>query len=114
MARQNVRLVAYAWGRQYVDDLLDFALAAALAPGNLPALAAVFECTAVIVTEEKLFDYGRARHLVLVCEHHDSRCWLARTAFSSTSLVPLMRTWCSSTSMTSMSDRRYAFRNGTE
>ena len=60
MARQNVRLVAYAWGRQYVDDLLDFALAAALAPGNLPALAAVFECTAVIVTEEKLFDYVRA------------------------------------------------------
>jgi hypothetical protein len=60
MARQNVRLVAYAWGRQYVDDLLDFALAAALAPGNLPALAAFFECTAVIVTEEKLFDYVRA------------------------------------------------------
>ena len=60
MARQNVRLVAYAWGRHYVDDFLDFALSAALAPGNLPALAAVFECTAVIVTEEKLFDYVRA------------------------------------------------------
>src|ERR1700730_5660317 len=60
MARQNVRLIAYAWGRQYVDDLLDFALSAALAPGNLPALAAVFDCTAVIVTEEHRFDYVRA------------------------------------------------------
>jgi hypothetical protein len=60
MARQNIRLVSYAWGRHYLDDLLDFALSAALAPGNLPALAAVFDCTAVIVTEEKLFNYVRA------------------------------------------------------
>ena len=59
-ARHQVRLVGYAWGRSYVDDLLDFALSAALAPGNLPALAAVFDCTAVIVTEEKLFNYVRA------------------------------------------------------
>ena len=71
MARQNVRLVAYAWGRHYVDDLLDFALSAALAPGNLPALTAVFNCTAVLVTEEKLFDYVRAhpttRKLEQIC-----------------------------------------------
>lgn len=60
MGRQNVRLVTYAWGRQYVDNLLDFALSAALAPGNLPALAAVFKCTVVIVTEEKLFEHVRA------------------------------------------------------
>src|SRR5262249_43150824 len=60
MARRNVRFVAYAWGRHYVKDLLDFALSAALAPGNLPAVAAVFDCTAVIVTEEKVFDYVRA------------------------------------------------------
>jgi len=71
MARQNVRLVTYAWGRQYVDDLLNFALSAALAPGNLPALRAVFDCTAVIVTEEKLFDYVRVhpttRKLQQIC-----------------------------------------------
>jgi hypothetical protein len=71
MAQQNVRLVAFAWGRHYVDHLLDFALSAALAPGNLPALAAVFDCTAVIVTEEKLFDYVRThpttRKLEQVC-----------------------------------------------
>ena len=57
MARQNVRLVTIAWGRTYVDHLLDFALSAALAPGNLPALTAVFDCTTVIVTEEQLFNY---------------------------------------------------------
>jgi len=71
MARQKVRLVAFAWGRHYVDDVLDFALSAALAPGNLPALATVFDCSAVIVTEEKLFDYVRAhpitRKLEQVC-----------------------------------------------
>src|SRR5262245_41588751 len=60
MARQKVRLVAYAWGRDYLDNVLDYALSAALAPGNLPALAAVFDCTAVLVTEQKLFDYVRA------------------------------------------------------
>src|SRR5215813_3444759 len=71
MAQQKVRLVAFAWGRHYVNNLLDFALSAALAPGNLPALAAVFDCTAVIVTEEKLFDYVRThpttRKLEQVC-----------------------------------------------
>src|SRR5260370_41866228 len=71
MAQQKVRLVAFAWGRHYIDDLLDFALSAALAPGNLPALAAVFDCTAVIVTEHKLFDYVRAhpttRKLEQIC-----------------------------------------------
>jgi hypothetical protein len=61
MARQRVRFVAYAWGRHYVDLLLDFALAAALSPRNLPAVAAVFDCTAVIVTEQNFFDYVR-RH----------------------------------------------------
>src|SRR3984893_8167937 len=60
MPQRKVRLIGYAWGRDYLDNLLDFAFPAALAPGNIPALAAVFECTAVIVTEEKLFDYVRA------------------------------------------------------
>src|SRR5262245_56387437 len=60
------------------------------------------------------FESLRARHLVLICEHPVWPFWLARTAFSSKSLRPLMRTWLSSTSMTSMSDRRYAFRKGTD
>jgi len=60
MAGNSVRLVTCAWGRDYLDNLLDFALPAALAPGNLPALAGVFDCTATIVTEDKLFNYAQA------------------------------------------------------
>jgi hypothetical protein len=58
--RPQVRLVTFAWGRDYVDDLLEFALPAALAPGNLPALADQFDCSAVIITEEALFGHVRA------------------------------------------------------
>lgn len=56
---RKVRLVTFAWGKPYVDRLLERALAAALAPGNLPALANRFDCTVVVVTEEALFDYVR-------------------------------------------------------
>jgi hypothetical protein len=66
-----VRLVTYAWGRRYIDRLLDFALASVLAPGNLPALARAFDCTVVVVTEKNLFDYVRAhpiaRQVEAVC-----------------------------------------------
>src|SRR5262249_14433037 len=44
----------------YVDRLLCYAAAAALAPGNLPALTAVFDCTFVILTEQRLFEHVRA------------------------------------------------------
>jgi hypothetical protein len=37
------------------------------------------------------FESLRARHLVLACEHHDWAFWLARTAFSSNSLLLLIR-----------------------
>jgi FkbM family methyltransferase len=69
--QQPLRLVTYAWGKHHVDDLLNFALASALAPGNLPALVKVFDCTVVIVTEESLFDHVKsssaARALQGVC-----------------------------------------------
>ena len=68
MWRQPVRLVASAWGRRHLDDLLDFALPAALAPGNLPALASTFDCSTVIVTEEKLFDYVRSHPTIKALE----------------------------------------------
>src|SRR3984893_8263738 len=64
MARQKVRLVAYAWGRTHVEDLLEFTLSAALAPGNLPALVSIFDCSAVLVMEEKLFGYVRSHPIV--------------------------------------------------
>jgi hypothetical protein len=57
MDRQAVRVVVYAWGRPYVDRLLNYALASLLAPGNLSALVASFDCTVAVVTEEKLFAY---------------------------------------------------------
>jgi hypothetical protein len=64
MAGNSVRLVTFAWGRDYLDNLLDFALPAVLAPGNLPALTAVFDCTVAIVTEDKLFNYVRAHPII--------------------------------------------------
>src|SRR5262249_19250547 len=36
--------------------LLNYTLASALAPGNLPALARTFDCTVVVVTEDAYFD----------------------------------------------------------
>jgi cytochrome c551/c552 len=57
MDRQAARVVVYAWGKSYVDRLLNYALASLLAPGNLPALAASFDTTVMVVTEEQLFSY---------------------------------------------------------
>jgi hypothetical protein len=52
---RRVRLVTFAWGEAYVGELLEFALPALLAPGNLPALAAKFRCELVFLTERRLF-----------------------------------------------------------
>jgi hypothetical protein len=52
--------VTCAWGKHYVDKLLDFTLASALAPGNVPSLACEFPCEVAVVTEERYFDYVRA------------------------------------------------------
>jgi hypothetical protein len=46
------------------------------------------------------------RHLVLICERGSAPDLLAKTALSSTSLLPLIRICASSTSMTSISERR--------
>jgi hypothetical protein len=55
LALTKIRLVTYAWGRQHVEDLLNYALPSVLAPGNLPALSTVFDCVVVVVTEEAFF-----------------------------------------------------------
>ena len=60
MPRDPVRLVTYAWGRRYIDKLLEYTLASVLAPGNLPALAEEFDCTVVGVTEKNFFNYVEA------------------------------------------------------
>ena len=59
MTRRAARLVTYAWGEEYLDKLLTFTLGSVLAPGNLPRLAAEFDCSVVIVTEARFFDYVR-------------------------------------------------------
>jgi hypothetical protein len=45
-----------AWGERYVGDLLEVTVPALLAPGNLPVLAAKFECEFVVITETQFFD----------------------------------------------------------
>jgi hypothetical protein len=54
--RQRVRFITMAWGERYIHELFDFALAAVLAPNNLPALSEHLSCEMVIVTEEAWFD----------------------------------------------------------
>src|SRR5215216_3166710 len=54
--RRRLRLITMAWGEGYIKELFDITLAAALAPGNLPALAPLFDCDMVILTEEGWFE----------------------------------------------------------
>ena len=56
---QNARLIIPLWGKAYADKLTSMTLPALLAPGNLPALCAMFNVKVVIVTETKLFDFIR-------------------------------------------------------
>src|SRR5262245_8409582 len=50
------RVITYAWGDSYIEDLLSLTIPALLAPGNLPYLASQLSCEVVILTEERLFD----------------------------------------------------------
>src|ERR1700730_11712392 len=68
---QNARLIIPLWGKAYADKLTSMTLPALLAPGNLPALCAMFNVEVVIVTETKLFDVLRSslsfQRLSLLC-----------------------------------------------
>ena len=68
---QNARLIIPLWGKAYADKLTSMTLPALLAPGNLPALCAMFNVEVVIVTETKLFDVIRGsrsfERLALLC-----------------------------------------------
>ena len=50
------RVITYAWGERYVDELLSYAIPALLAPGNLPYVAAEVPCELVILSEKRLFE----------------------------------------------------------
>jgi hypothetical protein len=49
------RVITYAWGEKYLDELLSLALPAVLAPGNLPYVATLASCEVVILTQEDFF-----------------------------------------------------------
>ena len=44
---QNARLIIPLWGKAYADKLTSMTLPALLAPGNLPALCAMFNVEVV-------------------------------------------------------------------
>ncbi len=54
--RPTARLVTAAWGESYVSKLLDLAVPALLAPGNLPAMAKDFDLEFAIAAESAHFD----------------------------------------------------------
>ena len=66
----EIRIVVFAWGKSYIDNLMERALSAALAPGNIPTLAREFNCTLAVVTEEALFDYVREHQTIQRIEHY--------------------------------------------
>src|SRR5437867_1698054 len=50
-----IRIITYAWGENYVEELLSLTLPAVLAPGNLPDLVSAVPCELVILTQESFF-----------------------------------------------------------
>jgi hypothetical protein len=50
------RVISYAWGESYVDQLLSLTVPALLAPGNLPYLASQVSCEVFLLTEERFFE----------------------------------------------------------
>ena len=54
--KEPARLIIPLWGEAYASKLVTMTLPALLAPGNLPALADMFDVELVLVTETKLYD----------------------------------------------------------
>jgi hypothetical protein len=53
---ERARIITMVWGESYLEHLINFAIPAVLAPGNLPCVAENFDTELVIVTETRLFD----------------------------------------------------------
>jgi hypothetical protein len=56
VSKRPTRIITYAWGENYLHELLSFTLPALLAPGNLPSVAAFVPCELIILTEERFFE----------------------------------------------------------
>ena len=50
---RSTKLISYAWGDKYLDELLEVTIPAILAPGNLPHLASIVPCEMVLLIEER-------------------------------------------------------------
>src|SRR5262249_34206657 len=65
------RVITYAWGDVYVEDLLSLTIPALLSPGNLPYFASQVPCEVVMLTEERLFprviDHPAIERLRTIC-----------------------------------------------
>jgi Carbohydrate esterase, sialic acid-specific acetylesterase len=55
VATLPTRIISYAWGESYVNELLTFAIPALLAPGNLPYVVSQVDCEVVLATEQRFF-----------------------------------------------------------
>lgn len=69
-ARPRARLIIPVWGEKYVDRLDLACIPAVLAPGNLPYLAAHFDCELAIVTQDALFDRVRSLPSIQAAQRH--------------------------------------------
>ena len=77
--KQTARLIIPLWGEAYASKLVTMTLPALLAPGNLPALAGMFDVELVLVTETRLFDTIRqASSFQLVSQSMPHQLRLAR------------------------------------
>ena len=60
-----VRIISYAWGDTYVDEMLSFAIPALLAPGNLPHISTQVECDLTLLIEERFFAKVAAHPVII-------------------------------------------------
>jgi hypothetical protein len=67
---RRARLIVPAWGERYARRLTDLTLPAALAPGNVPHLAANVTLEVVVLTERRLFDPIRSAESFRRLEKH--------------------------------------------
>ncbi|MBS0245101.1 MAG: hypothetical protein JSR61_00660 [Proteobacteria bacterium] len=66
------RVITYAWGERYVNELLSYTIPALLAPGNLPYVAAQVPCELVILSEQRLFEAIENHNAIKQAKKHCS------------------------------------------
>src|SRR5262249_49890810 len=63
--KRPTRIITYAWGEKYFDELVSLTLPALLAPGNLPSVATSVPCELVVLTEERFLATVNAHTSIL-------------------------------------------------